>query len=423
MTSMASLQDDRAKTMNNIRKTTCFSDPFIRKTFLFGMLVFISLIKLNALGPVSSPGNGGDISSSNLDLLIPNLALVDPQITVRCANPQYSCSTNMYCLDVEFKSDVPNKELFGMNVRFLYDDSVLEFSTFNGFLGGYGSIAPNPAIVSYLSNGVPWGFASGADYANGAIQKVNQNAPAIFISTTNWTKLFQICFTVDNAPDENNFSPSVVWDLEQNPANGGYPTGSAGVVMTVVTTTGSANAIEAVDPFNWHYIGSGAPPYGEPFQEVTSNISCGTCALTVTSTADAGPNTLRDIISCASSGDTIVFAPALAGATITVSTTKLIVSKNLYIRSNLTPKLKITSTIPGLFEIAPGKTVEFKDVEITSGTTLSDNSGAAFKNQGILKLVNVKLFKNVNLGSAQYLVKNWPSSQILLYGSCFIEIP
>src|SRR6187551_490555 len=98
MTSMASLQDDRAKTMNNIRKTTCFSDPFIRKTFLFGMLVFISLIKLNALGPVSSPGNGGDISSSNLDLLIPNLALVDPQITVRCANPQYSCSTNMYCL-------------------------------------------------------------------------------------------------------------------------------------------------------------------------------------------------------------------------------------------------------------------------------------------------------------------------------------
>jgi len=85
--------------------------------------------------------------------------------------------------------------------------------------------------------------------------------------------------------------------------------------------------------------------------------------------------------------------------------------------------VKITSTIPGLFEIATGKTVELKDLDITSGITLADNSGAAFKNQGILRLIGVKVLKNANLGTTQYLVKNFPSSQIFLFGNCFIEIP
>jgi hypothetical protein len=85
--------------------------------------------------------------------------------------------------------------------------------------------------------------------------------------------------------------------------------------------------------------------------------------------------------------------------------------------------VKITSSIPGLFEIASGKTVEFKDLEITSGLTVADNSGAAFKNQGILRLIDVKVFKNASLGTGQYLVKNFTSSQLLLYGNCFVEVP
>ena len=59
--------------------------------------------------------------------------VVDPNLTVRFNNPQFSCSTYEYCLDVEFQSDIANKELFGMNVRFFVDDKILEFVAFRGF--------------------------------------------------------------------------------------------------------------------------------------------------------------------------------------------------------------------------------------------------------------------------------------------------
>jgi len=77
----------------------------------------------------------------------------------------------------------------------------------------------------------------------------------------------------------------------------------------------------------------------------------------------------------------------------------------------------------GLFEIAVNKTVEFKDIDITSGLTMANNDGAAFKNEGILKLINCSVFKNASLPTGQYLIRNKPGSQFSLYGSCFIEIP
>ena len=410
------------KIFAQLRNPICTFRPFFLHIFVLGFLLQqVSLV--HAGGPINSGNNLKTVADQALEGLMPSAAMVDPELTVRCANPQFNCSTDIYCLDVEFQSDVANKELFGMNVRFLYDDGVLEFHNLSGFLGGYGPIAPNPPTINPITNGAPWNFSAGADYVNGAVQKVNGNAPPIYISTTGWTKLFQVCFTIDLAENEDSFCPPVVWDLEQNPANGGYPPGSAGVVMTVVNGSGSSNAIEAVDHFNWQYVGSGGQPYGEPFNEVCSSVDCGTCSLLVTSSADSGPNTLREIINCANSGDTITFGTGLAGSTITISTTKLIINKSLYIRSNLNPRVKLTSSIPGLIEIAAGKTVEFKSLEITSGVTVSDNSGAAFKNQGILRLIDVKVFKNAALGTGQYLVKNFPASQCHLFGSNFIEIP
>jgi len=59
-----------------------------------------------------------------------------PVITVRFANPQNDCATQEYCLDVEFKSNTTDQELFGMNVRFFYDDDVLELVDFRDFQGG-----------------------------------------------------------------------------------------------------------------------------------------------------------------------------------------------------------------------------------------------------------------------------------------------
>ncbi len=351
-------------------------------------------------------------------------AVADPNITVRLANPTYNCSTQEYCLDVQFQSDVANKELFGMNVRFFYDDVVLELINFRDYQGGYGPVAPNPPTITYSATGGPalFNFGGGSDYVNGAIQKTNANAPPIYISTSGWTKLYQMCFSVDDPnADVNNFCPAIVWDLEVDPANGGFPPGSAGVVMTVVNGSGSAPASEHVQQFNWQYSGNGTPPYGMPVPITCSNIDCGTCNLLVTATGDSGTGTLRDVLACASNGDTITFATSLAGSTILISSSRLVINKNVYIRSSLSPRVKINSSIAGLFEISPNKTVEFKDIDITSGITMPNNEGAAFKNSGILKLISCKVYRNTGLPVGQYLIRNLTGSQIVLNGNCFIQ--
>lgn len=361
-------------------------------------------------------------TAANTPLASP--AVVDPNITVRLANPTFNCTTQEYCVDVQFQSDIANKELFGMNVRFFYDDVVLELINFRDYQGGYGPVAPNPPTITYSATGGPalFNFGGGSDYVNGAIQKTNASAPPIYISTTSWTKLYQICFSVDDPnANVNNFCPAIVWDLEADPANGGFPPGSAGVVMTVVNGSNSAPAFEHVEQYNWEYSGNGTPPYGMPVPITCSSIDCGACNLLVTSTADSGAGTLRDALACATTGDTITFGSSMAGATIAISTTRLVINKNLYIRSNLNPRVKINSSIAGLFEIAPSKTVEFKDIEITSGITMPNNEGAAFKNSGILKLISCKVYRNANLPVGQYLIKNLTGSQIVLSGNCFIQ--
>src|ERR1051325_562837 len=53
--------------------------------------------------------------------------------------------------------------------------------------------------------------------------------------------------------------------------------------------------------------------------------------ITVTSTNDSGPGTLRQAIADAQDGDTIQFDPALNGQTINLTTDQLVVSKNITI--------------------------------------------------------------------------------------------
>ena len=388
--------------------------PF--KLILF-LLPFIPIMDMQASGFFFNPKAGA----------LPAV-VVDPNITVRCSNPTMNCTTYEYCVDVEFQSDIANKELFGMNVRFFIDDQLKEYVAFKNFLGGYGAVSPNPASVSFSTSGIPWfNFTDGADYINGAIQKTNSSATPIYISTSGWTKLFQICFIVDSPNgDETSYCPPIVWDLESDPANGGFPSGSAGVVMTVVNGSGSSNALEHVDQFNWTYTGNGSAPYGEPIEEVCANVDCGTCNLTVNTTADSGAGSLRACLQCAYSGDTIKFASNLAGQTITISSARLNVSKDIVFKSTLSPKVKITSSVSGLFDIFSNTVVEFHNMEITSGINFLEGSvpaGAAFRNAGNLKLVDVKVFKNASLSTNQYLIRNKTGSIFSTSGACFIEIP
>lgn len=217
---------------------------------------------------------------SGLSLFHIALVAQTPVITVRFENPQNDCVTQEYCLDVAFKSDMIDQELFGMNVRFFYDDDVLEFVDFRDFQGGYGAVVPDPPIISTSEPAGPglFNFEGAAEFVNGAIQLVNLGPPPIILDTTEWSKVFQICFLVDD-PNANldTFCPSVVWDLEQNPLNGGFLAGDDGVVITIVDpdpNNESLSADENVEQFNWQYIGNGEAPYGEPVDSVCSNINC-----------------------------------------------------------------------------------------------------------------------------------------------------
>ena len=204
-----------------------------------------------------------------------------PNITIRFSNPQFECQNGEYCLDVEFKSDIINQEIFGMNVRFFYDDSVLELIDFRNFRDGYGLVPPTPPLVftgNSSSGPTLFNFSGPAEYVNGAIQLINNQADPVYISTTGWTMLYQVCFKVDDpSPDVYSFAPSVVWDKEKNIDNGGFFGGSDGVVITVVNpdpNMDSAPSIEKVKQFNWQYTGNGSMPFGKPKKNYKINIDC-----------------------------------------------------------------------------------------------------------------------------------------------------
>ncbi len=207
----------------------------------------------------------------------------DPVINVRFANPQFDCATSQYCVDVEFQSDTPDQEIFGMNVRFFYNDAEMEFLDFRNFQGGYAPFFPDPPQVTTggPNSGMDlFGFPAGepSEFVNGSIILDNPAAGDLVVPTAGWISLFQVCFTV-NVPnvDENNFCPSIVWDLEANPANGGFLVGDDGVVITLEDQSGmvaSLPASENVVQYNWEYSGPGTPPYGNPVENTCIAFGC-----------------------------------------------------------------------------------------------------------------------------------------------------
>jgi hypothetical protein len=110
------------------------------------------------------------------------------------------------------------------------------------------------------------------------MQLTSSGSPPIILDTLEWTKIFKMCFLVEGqSANLDTFCPSLIWDLEQDPGNGGFLSGDDGVVLTIVDpdpNNESYPAIENVVQFNWQYSGNGTPPYGEPVDSICSNINC-----------------------------------------------------------------------------------------------------------------------------------------------------
>ena len=200
------------------------------------------------------------------------------EVAVRFANPGFDCETKTYCLDVEFMANMPGEELFGINVRFYYDNLAFDFLAFDDFQGGYTS--PDlPEIISLQPGGgqSSFGFSGDGAWLNGVVQLEDANGQPIYLLTDQWTKLFKVCFSVKPAYwGLDEFCPSIVWDLTAD-AQGGFGFGSDGVVITLVDNsngTGSKPTDEEVVQFNWEYSEQPGLPYGLPNPEICVNTVC-----------------------------------------------------------------------------------------------------------------------------------------------------
>jgi hypothetical protein len=103
--------------------------------------------------------------------------------------------------------------------------------------------------------------------------------------------------------------------------------------------------------------------------------------LTVTSAADSGTGSLRAEIAAAHSGDTIRFAPSLAGQTITLTRGELAITKNLDIEGLGTSKLAVSgNNASRVFDVGNNATAIIAGLTITGG--LADHGGGILNEAG-----------------------------------------
>jgi VCBS repeat-containing protein len=118
--------------------------------------------------------------------------------------------------------------------------------------------------------------------------------------------------------------------------------------------------------------------------------------VTVANTNDTGAGSLRQAVTDAAPGDTIVFNAGLSGATITLGSANIVLSKNVTIDgSALASQVKIDGgttardAFGGIFYINNGVAVTLKSLTLQNGNAGTNNSGGAiYSNGGTLSLQN-----------------------------------
>jgi len=148
-------------------------------------------------------------------------------------------------------------------------------------------------------------------------------------------------------------------------------------------------------------------------------IEAQSCGLMVTNTNDSGPGSLRYVLHCATAEDTILFSSFLQNQTIHINSARIEIDSNIFVYSNLIPRVHITSDIPGAFLINAGANVLFYNIDITSG--LSGYSGSAFENYGHLIFWDMFIHRNTLLPPGNYLIFNSGAGIISIRGNIQID--
>jgi hypothetical protein len=116
--------------------------------------------------------------------------------------------------------------------------------------------------------------------------------------------------------------------------------------------------------------------------------------LTVLNTLDSGAGSLRADIAAAHSGDTINFAPSLAGKTITLTKGELLIKTNLTIAGPGAGELTVSGNHASrVFEVATGTHVALTGLTISNGLAAGANGGGIL-NSGTLTVSASTLSSN-----------------------------
>lgn len=123
--------------------------------------------------------------------------------------------------------------------------------------------------------------------------------------------------------------------------------------------------------------------------------------LVVTTNSDSSPGSLRQAITAAQSGDTITFAPALSGQTLSVTNGQILISKSVTLDASALPAGVIINGhgLNRLFHCGSQTTNTFIRLTLTGGRAAS--GGGAILNDSLLTLNDCTLIENrANEGGA-----------------------
>ncbi len=116
----------------------------------------------------------------------------------------------------------------------------------------------------------------------------------------------------------------------------------------------------------------------------------------VTSTANAGPGSLRDVIAATPPGGKVRFAPHLAGQTITLTSGQISLSNSVTIdASSLSRPVRIDGNgSTRIFTVGSGVTATLQSLVITNGQETASSHGGGLVNWGVLTLNHCTVVNN-----------------------------
>jgi hypothetical protein len=189
-----------------------------------------------------------------------------------------------------------------------------------------------------------------------------------------------------------------------------------------VEGTGPTISVTPSATTTYYVRGEGGCVTGNSCEDITIMIT----GSIVTNTSDAGAGSLREAITCAGDGDTLVFDPGVlnAGDTLLISSAALDISKSITIDQEASAIVKIKTTgTHSIFDINASGTLNLRNVQLFMNSTSPTTQGRAVFNEGSLYLSDVSVYeKQANLMGAGTTIHNLPGSLIQIVAGCQIIV-